>query len=307
VKKGRSIEVTLTRSGKEIVDRKVSSRIIGVGLFTGMPLTKKQPTVTHEPLTKSAAEISAEPVQPKTIPVRPSSVKRAPIEAVQGNPIRRIVDFATTFGLPLLEANPHCRTRGTVIAVTTGLDRFFRIACREELDMHVPRRWHPKWVRAAIDVGLVPAGYLNAFEDFEEEDILSHLRELLQQEDGDLGRYVEVYRGKPFLSRALRDQWLDEIIDLAETDMTPQCRTDFVRCRSDQYRIAMQSIRDESLEWYDPDTQKMIGRAVKRSSHQWEMEELEVTTPAALSCLQQYWDEKGIGLNIETRYIPKEL
>jgi hypothetical protein len=194
-----------------------------------------------------------------------------------------------------------------VIAVTTGLDRFFRIACREELDMRAPRRWHLKWVRAAIDVGLVPAGYLNAFEEFEEEDILCHLRELLQQEDGDLGRYVEVYRGKPFLSRALRDQWLDEIIDLAETDMTPQCRTDFVRCRSDQYRIAMQSIRDESLEWYDPDTQKMIGRAVKRSSHQWEMEELEVTTPAALSCLQQYWDEKGIGLNIETRYIPKEL
>jgi hypothetical protein len=63
VKKARSIEVTLTRRGKEIVERKVSSRIIGIGLFNGLPLTKKRPTATDEPLVRPAVEISAKPVQ----------------------------------------------------------------------------------------------------------------------------------------------------------------------------------------------------------------------------------------------------
>jgi hypothetical protein len=338
VRKGRCIETTLTERGREIIERKVPSRIVGIGPFRGFPRVRRDKPDRHASQkqqererirvperTAAAVPSDARPqvaatesqpvaaasgarVVPKAIaPAYPAVTDKPAHRPQLPQSIRRAIDFAGAFGLPLLEPNPDVRTRGTIMAVSTGLDRFFRIACREELDMRAARRWHLMWTRSAIDVGMVPAGYLEAFQDFDEMDILFHLREVREDVDSELDRYVLAYRGKLFLSRELREQWLDERIDLRTTDMNPECLTGFVRARSIQYQIAMQSIGRGGITWRDPETEKLIGRAVKQTAPAWEMEELEVTTPAALSCLQQYWDERGVGLDIETRYVPQEL
>ena len=172
---------------------------------------------------------------------------------------------------------------------------------REELERRGPRRLHWNWTRNAIFAGCIPAEYLREFPDDDPEDILCHLRELINTES-DLSLYVTVYRGGRFLSNGLREAWLDEEIDLADTGIDPSGLRDLLRKESAGYRAA-DTATPRRITWQHPDTGRSVGSAFNRKVHRYALGQLTVTSPAALSCLQLFWDSQRCGINIETWYM----
>ena len=95
--------------------------------------------------------------------------------------------------------------------------------------------------------------------------------------------------------------FLNREIDLASTDMDIWHLSEQVRRRSPTYQKALAASWAQSA-WVHPDTGALVGRVFKRPK-EFSEGDILVTSCAALSCLQQQWDQSQIGLHVETRYI----
>jgi hypothetical protein len=154
-----------------------------------------------------------------------------------------------------------------------------------------------------IDGGELPSGYLSAFPQYDPDELLCYLQELRKEENGEIEMYVEAYRGEPFASRQLIQQWIIEEIDFTLTDFDPNLIGEYVRPRSPGYRWAIGSTKPARLSWRHPDTGRSIGSVFRNPAGLWGNDGIVVTSAAALSCLQLYWDAVHAGLQIETRYV----
>jgi hypothetical protein len=273
-RRGRRIQARLTDRGRAIVDGAVPARILGVGVYHGL------------------SSISASFVHDETTPIPPELVREA-------------ARYAVDFGMPLLRRESPSPRDLTVYAVTIGLDKPFRLVSREELQQRGPRRLHLSWTRDSIASGSIPTGYSRAFPDDDPQDILCYLQELKAAES-DLSLYVEVYRGSRILSHTLREEWLDEEIDLAGTDIPAWELNSLLRDGAASYRAA-EAGTPRRVTWRHPDTGRSVGSAFNTKMHDCQLGELTITTPAALSCLQFFWDSHRYGIQIETLYMETDL
>ena len=110
-KRGRYMEASLTEVGRAILERNLGARVRGRGAYRGLA----------------------------SVDARMMIAQRSTLD---DGLIRKAVEYAKAYGLPLLESNPPKAQRGRVFAVTTGLDKPFRIMCLEELEQRGPREWH---------------------------------------------------------------------------------------------------------------------------------------------------------------------
>jgi hypothetical protein len=267
-RENRFIEATITEAGRQIVERNAPARIRGRGAYQGL----------------DSVDISV-------LTTRRSAV---PDEA-----IKEAVAYANSFGIPLLEPYQRERPNGRVFAISSGLGKPFRIVCREELDQCGPRRWHFDWTREMIDAGCIPARYQTEFQEYEKDDVLSYLAQL-RDDERDFRLYTRVYDGTSFLSFEKFNAYLDEEIDFTSTDFDEWNMKECARLQSPTYEKATSSLFSP-LAWNHPETNKRVGNVFLRRS-EFSFCDIVVTTPAALSCLQQHWDQTGVGLAIETRY-----
>jgi len=105
------MEASLTEVGRAILERNLGARVRGRGAYRGLA----------------------------SVDARMMIAQRSTLD---DGLIRKAVEYAKAYGLPLLESNPPKAQRGRVFAVTTGLDKPFRIMCLEELEQRGPREWH---------------------------------------------------------------------------------------------------------------------------------------------------------------------
>jgi hypothetical protein len=150
-----------------------------------------------------------------------------------------------------------------------------------------------------IDSGKIPQSYLHHFAGYDEEDIVEYLREQPPMNvDSDL--YMQIHAGKQMLSRGAFERFLDEEIDISLTDFDREAFPEYARARSASYKKALQAI-PVRLSWMNPDNGRVVGSAYLRKSSP-RRTEIVVTGPTALSCLQRHWDNRNVGVHIETRY-----
>lgn len=268
-KRGRYIEASLTNAGRAILERNLAARVRGRGDYGGLASVEARMMVAQR-------------------------------STLADGLIRKAVEYAKAYGLPLLESNPSKREAGRVFAVTTGLDKPFRIMCLEELEQRGPRAWHWEWTREMIDAGHVPPAYLAEFREHDYDDVLCHLKELRENE-ADFATYMKVYTGSSLLSLEKATMFLNEQIDFESTDMNSWHIGQQVRRRSVAYKKALIASRTQSA-WVHPDTGTLIGNVFRKNTD-FSTDDIVVSSCAALSCLQHEWDQKEIGLHIETRYI----
>ncbi len=268
-RRGRFVEATLTDVGRGIVERKIRARIRGRGAYEGLSSVDADAFAAQRSRVSNAA-------------------------------ISDAVNYAEAYGLPLLVNDPSKRPNGRVFAVSTGLGKPFRILCFEELEQRGPRRLHWEWTRDMIDADRIPHGYEREFPQYQHDDILCYLKEL-EENELDFQMYAKVYFGQSLLSQQKTSAFLDEEIDLTETDFAPEDLKEYVRRESPTYSRALGAV-ESLLSWIDPETNTNVGKVFTRKT-EFSTEDIVVTTPAALSCLQQEWDAMGIGLTIETRYV----
>jgi hypothetical protein len=273
-KSGRNSRIQLTDRGRSIAEGKLRYRIAGCSTYRGLS-------------------------------VEGYSMLHLVDQEIEAAFVREAVSYAHNFGLPLGEPPRSRENRETVYAVTSGFDRPFHIKCREELEFIGPRSWHLDWTRAMIDNERVPQGYLTAFDEYEDYDVLTHLQEVRAKADGDIDAYVRAYRGKPLLSQRLTEAWLASTIYFGETDCDEDSMKEYIRNCSPTHKLAIDAVRYQRISWRHPDTGRSIGSVFKRQRSSTEAATLVVTSAAALSCLQRYWNSIGAGLRVETRYVPE--
>lgn len=269
MKRGTRIESELTDAGRAIIDKNLAARVRGRGGYDGLASVDAKMMVAQR-------------------------------STLSNDVIRKAVDYANAYGLPLLESNPSKRQAGRVFAVTTGLDKPFRIMCLEELEQRGPREWHWDWTREMIDADRVPPAYLAAFAEYDYDDVLCFLQEHRENKT-DFATYIKVWTGSAFLSLQRVTMFLNTQIDFASTDMDSWQISEQTRRRSVAYNKALIASQAQSA-WVHPDTGVLVG-TVFRQKTEYSTDDIVVTSCAALSCLQQEWDQKEIGLHVETRYI----
>lgn len=267
VREGRRVAATITDIGRGIVERKIPARITGRGTYLGL---------------NSVDE----------------AAMAADLACLADADIREAVAYSRAFGLPLLMRSVR-RTGGTIYAVSSGLGQSFQLMSYEELHGRGPRSWHWEWTRGAIEIGRIPASYLEHFADADPDDLLEHLQEI-QDTDAEALTYMRVYHGAPILSSSRIEKFLAAEIDLRSSDCPDDDLVDHIRVESQVYQSAIDSVGDR-LSWMHPDTGKVVGAAFLKKSAAREPE-IMVTNPEALSCLQRHWDNRNVGLQIETRY-----
>jgi hypothetical protein len=271
-KRGRRTEAELTEIGRAIIEKNLMTRVRGRGHYKGLASVDAMMMIAQR-------------------------------SAMADDAIREAVAYASAYGLPLLERHPSRQGKMRVFAVTTGLDRPFRIMCYEELERRGPRQWHWEWTREMIDADSVPPAYLAEFPEYDYDDVLYHLKEL-RQKGTDMATYMKVYSGSSFLSLQKVTMFLNQEIDLTSTDMNAWHLSVQVRRRSQEYGKALMLCRNQSA-WVHPDTGALVGSAFRRKS-ELSTDDIIVTNCVALSCLQQEWHELGYDLRIETRYLMAE-
>lgn len=266
---GRRVTATLTDRGRDIIERNLRSRIRGHGPYLGMA---------------SVSSLSSQAVS----------------ESVEKPELREIISYAKAFGLPLLSSPSAHYPFGRVFAVARALDGPFTIVTREELEQRGPRQWHYKWIKQRISSWEVPSAFRKRFAEYDEDDVAEYLSETATDESAMLELYLTTY-GSPLLSQKWIEKFMNAEIDLAATDMSAEDIIECVRSECGVYKSAAAAIR-KRLIWLDPDTRRRIGAAHVRKSAL-SVDDVVVSTPAALACLQRHWDRIGIGVRIETRYL----
>lgn len=268
VREGRRVAATITDTGRGIVERKVPARITGRGSYFGL-----------------------------------HSVDEAAMDSGLGrltdSDIREAVAYSRAFGLPLLMRSVQ-RNGGTIYAVSRGLSQSFQLMSYEELHGRGPQSWHWEWTRGAIEKGEIPAAYLEHFADADPDDVLEHLQEI-QETDAEAQTYMRVYHGAPILSHSRIEKFLQREIDLRLTDFRADELVDHARRESEAYQAAISGTGNR-LTWAHPDTGGFIGSVYLKKSPDGEPE-IFATNPEALSCLQRHWDNRDVGLQLETRYL----
>jgi len=277
VRRGHRIQVSLTKRGRAIVEHRLPIRIRGWGTYEGMQ------AINWRDRSAAAAKVDGASISPEFI--------------------REAVAYSNAYGIPLLKRQVENEKDVTIYAVTTGLDRSFRLVSREEIDLRGPRRWHAIWTQVQVDRGYVPGEYQEHFADFDQEDVLCYLRELARA-DRDTEVYCHTYAGRQFLSEQKLQEWLSEEINFRKTDIDSGDVVTLIRGLSATHsKVATAVSNVEALSWTHPDTDQCVGRVfsgdIDRDGHH----DLVATNCVSLSCFQLYCDLMGLGIRIETRYI----
>jgi hypothetical protein len=271
-RQGRRVVATLTERGREIVERKLRSRVRGHGPYLGMA---------------SISSLNSETIS----------------ESIDEPELRRVISYAKAFGLPLLSPPDAHYPSGRVFAVSRGLDGPFTVMTREELELCGPRQWHYEWIKKRILSLEVPSRFRERFAEYEEDDVADYLSETAADEASMLELYLTTY-GRPLLSQNRIDKFMKAEIDMFETDMSEEDILECVRTECGFYKNAAAAIGNH-LTWLDPDSRKQIGSAYIRKSAS-SADDILVSTPAALACLQRHFDRFGLGIRIETRYLSRD-
>ena len=286
---GRRIEVSLTTRGRAIVEARLPVRIRGWGTYEGFERIKR---ITQKARHKARNRIER---------IRPARVTAPIVVAPQA--IREADAYAKAYGIPLL-THVDALSDLTIIAVATRLDGKFVLKGREEVEGRGPRHWHARWTQIQVARGHLPDGYRLEFSDYDEDDVLYHLREL-RAANRDKSIYCRTYAGRDFLSDAKLHEWLSEEIDFARSDMSSSDIPIVTRLGSGSRAKLLSFIGTPGvLSWTHPDTGKTIGRVINPNMNGNESFEIVATNCVALSCLQLAFDAAGIGIRIETRYFP---
>lgn len=214
---------------------------------------------------------------------------------------QRIVNYSRDFGLPLIEPNRQRRRRDRIYAISRGLSQPFTIVSRTELELTGPRQWHFEWTLQMIDAGRVPTGYQDQFPEHDVDDLLAYLREI--DREWQLRLYAQAYSGEPMLSFRRIKAWLNEEIDLSATDFDRAALVKSIRTRNAQSRVAFGSLAGSRITWTCKESGELAGYVARQKLKEGEGEDFHVSGPAALACLQWYWDETGIPLEIEPIYL----
>jgi hypothetical protein len=313
VRRGRRIEVSLTKRGAAIVEARVSVWVHGWGTHTGFRRIKrlnqgkrrlqKPPKSRHSrrPAAEKAAVAAAPTVSLSAPQLSAPSLPVASVIAAEA--IREAVAYANAYGLPLL-THQSASTDLTIVAVATQLDGRFVLKGLEEVEHRGRRSWHARWTQIQLERGYLPAGYRRSFANYDEADVLCYLRELTST-NRDKSAYCHAYAGHDFLSAAKLHEWLAEEIDFADSDMHPSDIPVVTRAFSQSRARLLAFIGTPGvLSWAHPDTGKTIGRIVNPNMSSRESFEIVASNPVALSCLQLALDAAGTGIRIETRYFP---
>lgn len=271
-RKGRRIEVTITSQGRAIVDRTVPVRICGCGLYTGFAAMRE----TLEARTRGELPPAA---------------------------VREIIAYTQAFGVPLLPAYQG-DSHPTLYAVSTGLDKPFRLVSREEFEQRGPRRWHYLWTHERINLGAVPLGYRSAFQGYDADDVRCYLLEA-RRANAEEDVYALAYTGEKFLSAAKLKLYMEEEIDLAATDIPSDELTPVIRGLGWTHDHAVAALRGAPrLTWRHPDKGgRSIGSVYDQREGPYDQRGLIATSPAALSCFAFYCQVTKAHVYIQTKYI----